>query len=226
MKNGLLILLSFIVVLNISSAQDKKVYISKSQEGNSIVLTAHNEEAEAIRITLKITSSGMNLSAGPTIIKTLPAMSKSQMVVLTPVKGMQATYKYKLSSEPVRQEPEIIEMYRRYSTNHLIIKNSSTYREKEAIKNAEENLPVKGVTVFIKNDCERCDELIGLLEQNNLQYTTYNVSDNENTNLLMWDALLAYGVREGKVLMPVVLHQKQAYFDIKDLGELVGEIKN
>lgn len=206
------------------NAQEKPVYISKTQEGNNIILKAHNDLDQAVRITLNIKSKGMNLSAGPKIIKAMPANSVVRLVTMAPVPGMQASYSYKLSSEILDPE-EAVEIVRQFTEQRVIVKNSSRHREKQALENVDNNLPTDQVIVFIKEDCERCIELLDELKRNNINFTRYETGNEDETEQLMWDALLAYGVKEGKVLMPVVFYKEEVYYDIDEVATIIPNLK-
>ena len=107
----------------------------------------------------------------------------------------------------------------------MVIKNTSSYHGKDAIENTKKNLDSTKVALFVKEDCDRCAALMELLKEKNIAYILYNTETNEEHKQLLWDAMYAYGEKDGKVLMPAVFYKKQAYYDIKDFEFLVKRLQ-
>jgi glutaredoxin len=205
--------------------QKKPVYISKSQEGNSIILTAHNDLDQRVKIILDIKSKGLDLTAGPKITKVLAPNSKSRVVAMTPIPGVQATYKYSLSSEIIDAGEEVVEIVKRTSSRRPIIKNTSRYRDDQAVQNTKENLPTDRLVIFIEDDNPRCEEIEKLLKEKGFVYQVFNITEDEQNHQLMWDALLVYGEKEGKIMLPAIFHQGKVFHSIEDQASFVRNLE-
>ena len=221
----LLLLWVAVLFFNVAMSQKKPVYISKSQEGNSIILTAHNDLDQRVKIILDITSQGLDLSAGPKITKVLSPMSETQVVTMTPIPGVQATYKYSLSSEIIDPGEEVVEVIKKTASRRTIIKNTSRYRDDQAVENTKENLPTDRLVIFIEDDNPRCVEMEKLLQTKGFVYQVFNITNDETHHQLMWDALLVYGEKEGKIMLPAIFHQGKVFHSIEDQASFVRNLE-
>ena len=83
----------------------------------------------------------------------------------------------------------------------------------------------KGIVIFDKQGCARCDQTIGYLTKNNKAYQSLNISENSFYKNLMWDVLTASGYRGQTVQTPVILVDGAVSFGHEDLSAFLMSLK-
>ncbi len=207
-------------------AQKKPVYIVQKQVNKSLELIAKNTMDKRVTATLKLTSNNMKLSREGEIVEIIEPHSEVRMVVLNPMPGKSATFKYKLSTQ-YEGDPEITTEERtRPMAYRTVVANSAKHRDKQARLNVEKGVDPRLVTIFVNNDCKRCDYAVEMLDFRNIEYKKYNTSESLVYNQLMWDALYILGEKEGRIQMPVITRKNEIYYSINDLEDFMKEIAN
>ncbi len=205
-------------------AQQKPVIISKEQVGNQIYLTAENTSDQDYYVNLLVTSTGFTLDRNNPVNDMIVAGEKKLMMILTAQPGTQASYKYRLKPTPVEQE-EIItqssEPKEGQKVWRTVVANSAKQHESRARKNVVKKINPDKVTIFVRDDCNRCEYLLEYLEAFNVDHEVKNVSNNIGNNELMWDALYVFGKKEGRITLPVITHNKEIHYSIEDLEGFV-----
>ncbi len=208
------------------TAQNKPVYIVQKQVEKSLELIAKNTMDKRVTVTLKLTSENMRLSREGEMVEVIEPLSEVRMVVLTPMPGKSATFKYKLSTQYEGDPEAVTEERTRPMAYRTVVANSAKHRDKQARLNVEKGIDPRQVTIFVNNECKRCDYAIKMLDIMDIDYKKYNTAESLVYNQLMWDALYILGEKEGRIKMPVITKNNEIYFSINDLEEFMKGMAN
>ena len=217
-----LLLLYYLFFCVFIYAQENPVTIVKKEDGKKVTLIAQNRIDQPFELKLTIKSNGMNIPSLHIIEQKIAGKQSLEMITIVPEGDGIATYSYSLSAKPAEGNVVSTEFSRKSTSSKTLIGNSSRLRAEEAEKNVKENIDPQGVTIFIKDDCDRCDFLVEYLTENKISHQLYNISKDDN-NQLMWDTMFVYEQKEGRITLPVVLSKGKLYHSIEDLE---NEVKN
>lgn len=80
------------------------------------------------------------------------------------------------------------------------------------------------IIVYTKPGCGRSEYIIDYLKSNQISYVEYSTS-NKMYQTKMLDDLLNYGnFKEGKITFPVILHEENIHYNIKNLEKFVHKL--
>ena len=82
----------------------------------------------------------------------------------------------------------------------------------------------KGVVVFSKDGCGKCQYAVKYLKENNIQFQEINISKSEDDQSLMWKMLMEDGFADTYVQTPVILVNGKANYNM-DLKAFLATLK-
>lgn len=211
--------MSMLLLCVAGNSQTKPITITQKQEGNKIVLKASNNTTIEYEFELSITSSGLKVNKSLPLLGHLSAGEEREVLTLTGIPGEKASFKYKIRPIPLHEEKseEVIETSRPTKGLKVVVANSAKHHEMKARQNVEKYINPEQVTVFTKNFCEVCEELLMVLKLKEIDSEERNISNSLTNNELMWNALYVYGRKEGKVSLPIMIYQNKVFFNLTDL---------
>lgn len=219
MKNILLLCLTFFSSLLVAQqAQDITVYEKK--EGTKNIVIARNTGKIAYVVTIKLRSSGMDVTPSMQVEAVIPAGHIKEMATLTPRPGESWSYGYDVSftehfgdtpksADPVTSTPP---------------SNAATAHDSDHASPTATTLSDARIIVYTKPGCGRCAAVKKQMDDKKLEYELVDVSSTSPEVNNMWQKLRESGFNGGSVTMPVVRVDGKYYYDIKDLGGFVGKL--
>jgi len=91
-------------------------------------------------------------------------------------------------------------------------------------KKANSNIDCsKGIIVFTKTGCPRCNKTLNYLVDNNIQFKYMDVVKNQEFNDLMWEKLHDNNV-SNEIVMPVIIINGKLSHSHKDLDLFLKKI--
>lgn len=195
------------VVTQDTLAQDYPVRIDVEKGKTSIRFYAINDLSVTQEVKLELIDiKGLKGYSKP-ITKSVPAGSRRLMTSVV----IGGAYSYR-SSYTYIPKPSQAERF--------AIKK----RKEEKLLKENENI-MKGIVVFEKNNCSRCNMSTSYLLDNNIDFKIIDVSDGDGKgNRLMWDLIKKDGFKEGKILTPVFLVNGELSHTHKDLKGFLEDL--
>lgn len=208
--------------LSLSSFAQNEVELLEERTDKGIVLTAVNHsQNQSVEIILTITSSGFGLKKEETFTEVITANSQKEMVTLVPAPGRKCTYSANLS----------------YTTTNKTQKSSTAIGSGPAPKRQAQKpvaaptakpkaKPVadanplsgkKGIVVYSKQGCGRCDFVTKYLSENNIPFQDLNITTDKAADQQMAKVLFANGFKGGSFTTPVITVDEEVHYNIKDL---------
>lgn len=163
-----------------------------------------NEEQEAF---LMVQGEGFRRSADRPVIKKVPPNSKVLMITLIPLKGINPTYETIFTFENQLQTIE-----QRKGANR------EEYVNIRALKADE-------LTIFLEEDCEKCDYLIEYLNKNHIKYRRLDIKKNGKVFDFMWEHLDGKVPKSDVVQLPVIMENNKVYHNIVNMKRFIEVYK-
>ncbi len=167
-------------------------------------LYAQNNTDEEQEAFLMVKGEGFRRSADRPVIKKIPPNAKVLMITLIPLAGTSPTY----------------ETIFTYETNLQTI-------EERKGENREEHVNIRPLqhdelTIFLEDDCEKCDYLIAQLNRKHIKYRKLDVKKNKKVFDFMWQHLRGKIPSSDVVKLPVVMENNKVYHDIANMKHFVA----
>jgi len=162
-------------------------------------LYAQNNTDEEQEAFLIVKGEGFRRSADRPVIKKIPPNEKVLMITLIPLKGVTPNY--------TKIFP--------YETNLQTI-------EQRKGENKEEHVnirPLKSdeLTIFLEDDCEKCNLLVSYLNKNHIKYRKLDLGLNGKVVEFMWDNLRDKTPSSDVVTLPVIMDNNEIYHNIPNM---------
>ena len=220
------ILFFFLPVL--LTAQEKQVELVEVRSDEGIVLKGVNHyQDQAITMITEISSAGFGLKKLETISKTIPAGGEVEIITLTPTPNRQCTYSVNYSYK-VRETRAANETTQISNTRNNKIKPAPATRQAQAMQNANaqdtENVIEKGIVVYSKEGCGRCEYVTNYLKLNEVPFKDFNITTDEAANDRMSKALFGSGFKGGTFTTPVITVDGKVFYNIKDIKGFVKDL--
>lgn len=196
-----IIVLLFLSLSFVFNTQAADLQFNEKQVGNKKIIVCKNTSNKEYEVIFTYSSSGHTVSAASPVKYTVKAYSSADIITFTPIKGRSGSIQMNYTYKEIRKS-----------------------RAKESVAyNSNRNF--KGITVFGKNYCGRCDYLIDGLKKNNVRFQELNIDTSKGDEDLMWDKLMASGFNGKSITTPVVVVDNQVYYNIKDLPAFLARLK-
>lgn len=166
-------------------------------------LYAQNNTDQGQEAFLLVQGEGFRHSADRPVIKKIPPNAKVLMITLIPLAGATPTYKTIFTFE----------------TNLSAI-NKRKGENKEEYVNIRP-LQHNELTLFIEDDCEKCNYLVSYLNRNRIKFRKLNVKKNKNVFNFMWKHLKGKIPTSDVVKLPVVMQNQKVYHDIENIKRFI-----
>lgn len=153
------------------TAQTKEIEIVEKKEKKRIIFYAINHTEIDKEVFFKVDGKGFRKSSYRPVIKKVPANKKITLITLIPLKSATPEYTYFFSFDDKLQELNL---------------ESKTVKTWKAL----DNLIDKGETIiFTKDECTKCEKLIGMLKANRIKHKVFNISENERYKEFFWNTI-------------------------------------
>ncbi len=153
-----------------SNAQTKAVEIVEVKAKKKITFYAINNTDTDKEVFFKVDGKGFRKSSYRPVIKRIPANKKVLIITLIPLKNITPDYTYFFSFDDKLQELSL----------------------ETSVKNWKEldHLIDKGETIiFTKDECAKCEKLLGMLKANRIRHKAFNISKNERYRDFFWNTI-------------------------------------
>ncbi len=152
------------------NAQTEAIEILEVKGKKKITFYAINHTGTDKEVFFKIDGKGFRKSSYRPVIKKVPANKKIVLTTLIPLKNATPEYTYFSSFDDKLQELNI----------------ETTVKNWKAL----DNLIDKGETIiFVKDECAKCEKLIGMLKANRIRHKAFNISENERYKDFFWNTI-------------------------------------
>lgn len=162
-------------------------------------LYAQNNSDEEQEAFLLVKGEGFRRSADRPVIKKIPPNEKVLMITLIPLKGITPTYETIFTYETQLQS-----IAKRKGENREVYVNIRPIQKDE-------------LTLFIEDDCEKCDILLDYLNKNHIKYRKLDVLKNGKVFDFMWKQIKGKIPSSDVVHLPVVLDNDAIYHNIANI---------
>lgn len=165
------LILTCFFCISYAIAQKKDIEIIEVKTKKKITFYAKNNTDIPKEVFLKIDGKGFRKSSYRPVIKKVPPNKKVLLTVLIPLKGTTPEYTYFSSFDD--------------QLDALNLKTPEVKHWKTL-----DHLIDKGETIiFTKDDCAKCEKLIGMLKANRIQHKEFNISKHERYKDFFWSTL-------------------------------------
>ncbi|WP_298517687.1 hypothetical protein [uncultured Kordia sp.] len=154
-----------------TNAQAKAIEIVEEKGKKKITFYAINHTEITKEVFFKIDGKGFRKSSYRPVIKKVPAQTKVLLTTLIPLKNITPEYTYFHSFEDKLQEVNV---------NMVKVKN---WKSLEKIIDAGETV------IFTKDECAKCEKLIGMLKANRIPHKAFDISENERYKTFFWNTI-------------------------------------
>ena len=183
------------------NVQAADLQFNEKQVGNKKIIVCKNSSSKDYEVIFSYSSSGHTVSAASPVKQVVKAYSEKEIISFSAIKGRAGSIQMNYTYKEIRK---------------------SKAKENVAYKS---NKKLKGITVFGKNSCGRCDYLIGGLKKSNVRFNELNIDTSQGDENLMWEKLMAAGFKGKSITTPVVVVDNKVYYNIKDLPALLAKLK-
>ncbi|MTB51923.1 glutaredoxin domain-containing protein [Lewinella sp. W8] len=194
----------FIGILPLSAiAQKYPIQIFEEKEEHKVTLKASNTLEQTIRLTLDLTSEGLGIEKNKTFTQEISAKETVTLIVLEPQPNKKWSYKYSSSYQILpdpSQSPAV-----NTGGNPLVLPDH------------------KGIIVYTKKGCGRCDFTAAQLEKNKIAFQDKPI-ENETYLQEMHQYLFASGFPGGRFSTPAIIVDGTIYYSIDDLPGFVANL--
>ncbi|MCH2195440.1 hypothetical protein [Kordia sp.] len=154
-----------------ANAQTKTIEIVEEKGKKKITFYAINHTETDKEVFFKIDGKGFRRSSYRPVIRKVPAQKKVLLTTLIPLKNATPEYTYFHSFEDKLQDVNV---------NMVKVKNWESL----------EKLMDKGETIiFTKDECTKCEKLIGMLKANRIRYKAFDISESERHKQFFWNTI-------------------------------------
>ncbi|WP_420572420.1 hypothetical protein [Kordia sp.] len=152
------------------NAQTKDVEIVEVKAKKKTTFYAINHTDTDKEVFFKIDGKGFRKSSYRPVIKKVPAQKKVALTTLIPLKNTTPEYTYFYSFDDKLQELNLETTVKSWKDlDHLIDKGETI--------------------IFTKDECAKCEKLIGMLKANRIQHKAFNISKNERYKKFFWNTI-------------------------------------
>ena len=190
-------------------AQDKEIEILNRNESDRIVLSIKNNSALDKEVNLVITGTGFQKIKNP-IIKTVKENETIEFIKLKPTSNKGIEYKVSYS-------------YKSLNNSKATEVNTEKKEKKENISNSTDIDLNKGIIIFTKEGCPRCEKTIKYLNTNKIEFTELTITNNQKNNELMWKKINS--VKPIKITFPVIINNEKLTHSHNDLDLFLKNLK-
>ncbi len=226
MHNKIAILI--LIFFSLSAFAQNEVQLEEEKTDKGIVLTAVNSSNQSIQVIVTINSAGFGLKKEEVFSAAIDGNSRKEIVTLVPRPGRQCTYSANLSYTTKKESPTVtqtkITKTTKTTTQQPI---ASAPAKQSAVKPVEKKNPLtgkKGIVVYSKQGCGRCDYVTKYLRDNNIPFQDLNISTNQAADDEMVEILFANGFKGGSFTTPVITVDDKMHYNIKDLRGFLAEL--
>jgi glutaredoxin len=218
-------MLFVMTVIGTGLTQQKDIEIFEKKEGQKNIVMARNTGKVAYLVTIKINSSGMDVTPGMTAEAVVPAGYMKEMATLTPRPGESWSYGYDVSfmehtgTTPKATTPPPTKQEAPTGNNATVETAPST------VAVPKTTLSDNGIIIYTQAGCGRCATVKREMKAKGIPYTEVDVNSNSPEVSNMWKQLRDGGFTGNSVTMPVVKVNGQLHYNIKDLMGFVSGLK-
>ena len=221
------IVLAFLLFSLHSFAQNE-VQLEEEKTDEGIVLTVVNSSDLQIQVIVTINSAGFGLKKEEVFSAAIDGNSRKEIVTLVPRPGRQCTYSANLSYTTKKESPAVTQTKITKTTKTTTQEPVAAAPVKQAAaKPVEKKNPLtgkKGIVVYSKQGCGRCDYVTKYLRENNIPFQDLNISTNQAADDEMVEILFANGFKGGSFTTPVITVDDKMHYNIKDLRGFLAEL--
>ena len=201
------VLLSLFIATTMG-AQKNDIDLLKTESGNEITYYAKSNVREAMTLEMNVEGTGFTSSVPLPAVVDLKSYEKKLILKITldPSGNSNYSVSYK-SYKKGAGGPKI---------TSVDAKVSEPKAERPGLK--------KGIVVFSKDGCGKCQYAVKYLKENNIQFQEINISKSEDDQSLMWKMLMEDGFADNYVQTPVILVNGKANYNM-DLKAFLATLK-
>ncbi|WP_114903037.1 glutaredoxin domain-containing protein [Kordia sp. SMS9] len=153
------------------NAQSEAIEIVEVKEKKKILFYAINHTEIAKEVFFKVDGKGFRRSSYRPVIKKVPAQKKILLATLIPLKNATPEYTYFHSFDDELQEVNVE------------VKNVRNWKALEKVIDKGETI------IFTKEECGKCEKLIGMLKANRIPHKAFNISESERFKEFFWNTV-------------------------------------
>lgn len=153
-----------------ANAQTEAIEIVEIKDKNKIIFYAINHTESLKEVFFKVDGEGFRKSGFRPVIKKVPANSKILLITLIPLKDATPTYTYFSSFDDKLQELNLETNVKTWKELDYLIDNGETI-------------------IFTKDECAKCEKLIGMLKANRISHKAFDISENERYEEFFWNTV-------------------------------------
>ena len=225
--------LLLIILPSFLFAQDNKVELLEINVDDGILLKGVNHYTDqSISFVVEISSVGFGLKKLETIAKNIPAGGEVDIITLKPTPNRECSYSAQFSYKAKSVTTKTI--VTKTTTKSPVDKTTdsaaaSTKVEAQAEMFKSELAPAsetnkKGIVVYSKAGCGRCEYLTNYLNENKIPFADLNITTDEAANKEMSTALFASGFKGGSFTTPVIVVDGEVFYNVKDLKGFTSDL--
>ncbi len=185
----------------------KDVEILKAENGSVITYYAKSNVKGPVSVEFGLEGQNFTTSVSMPVKTELKSLEKKELVKITMGEGASYQVSFKYMKGAVGQGAPSI---------------PTTTANSEGSKERPELL--KGIVIFSKDGCGKCEFAKSTLKQKGKTFTELNITKNEADADYMWKKLQDGGFSGGSVQTPVIMIDGKVYFNM-DLNVFLKDIK-
>jgi|GEM_PF-1134645 len=222
---------AFMLVISLlvtGRAQEKDIEVFEKKEGNKNIVMARNIGKVAYLVTIKIKSTGMDVTPGMNVESVVPAGFMKEMATLVPRPGESWTYGYDVSfTESTGPAPNATSTPLTQTKQQAPTANNTAAENPKTTAAVLSTAPLSTapLIVYTQAGCGRCSYVKKELTAKGIAYQEVDVNSGSPDATNMWKQLRDGGFTGDSVTMPVVKVNGQLHYNIKDLAGFVNGIK-
>ncbi len=217
MSKYLSYILLFIPLL-LTSQQE--VELIELRTDNEIILQGVNHFSDqSIEMILTINSVGFGLKKEEVFTKVLGPNSKLKLVTLTAKPNRDCSYSASMS---------YVATTKMAHKDCVAMDGEGLASKTTSRPSIEVNNPLngkKGIVVYSKNGCGRCEYVVEYLRKNNIAFEDLNISINKKADQEMSEVLFASGFKGGSFMTPVITVDEEVHYNIENLQSFLEDLK-
>ena len=210
----------FLLIPIFSYAQENKVELLEVQTDEGILLkgVSHVED-QTINFIVEITSVGFGLKKLETISKRIPPGGEVDIITLKPTPNRECSYSVNFRyTTREKRNVKITEL-----SKEKVVMTSEKVEDNDVVGKTEV-APVKGIVVYSKSGCGRCEYVTNYLNLYEVPFTDLNITEDSASNQQMSKLLFASGYQGGRFKTPVVAVDGEVFYDIADIKAFVKDV--
>lgn len=205
-------LLLFLAVLSSQClfAQKNDVDLLKSEMGNEVTYYAKNNVRDAMTVEINIEGTGFTCNVPLPAKVDLRSYEKKFLIKLTldPSGNSNYSVSYKTYKKAAAPAGPVIT-----GTGSKVTMGP---QDRPELK--------KGIVVFSKDGCGKCQYAINYLNEKKIPYKELNISKDEADQKYMWQVLMESGFNATSVQTPVIMVNGKAHYNM-DIKAFLAELK-